>query len=204
MDPLALDSENAENYGLLWWINEADNMPKEYDAQGDLVVLPTDAYWGWGLGDSIMMVIPSYDIIITRTGTAWTGDYGPSDYQKIYDKLVFPILSQYSTAAISPTITSTPVTTGTVGQPYTYDVDATGSPAPSYSLMTAPAGMSIDVASGIISWTPTAAGNFSVTVEANNTAGTDSQNFTIDVAFGPTTIYFPMTAAANGQLHRNK
>lgn len=29
MDPLALASENAENYGLLWWINEADNMPKE-------------------------------------------------------------------------------------------------------------------------------------------------------------------------------
>jgi len=80
-----------------------------------------------------------------------------------------------------PSITSVPVTEGTVGQAYAYDVDATGFPAPTFALLTYPAGMTIDPATGVIDWTPSAAGDFSVTVEAQNTAGTDSQSFNIHV-----------------------
>lgn len=80
-----------------------------------------------------------------------------------------------------PMITSTPVTEGTVGQPYTYDVDATGVPAPTYALLTYPAGMTINATSGLIEWTPSAAGDYGVTVEAQNTAGADSQSFDIHV-----------------------
>ena len=82
-----------------------------------------------------------------------------------------------------PWITSTPVTAAIVGQPYTYDVNASGNPAPTYSLIgTPPSGMVIDPTTGLIQWTPTADGPFTVTVEAVNTAGSDTQSFTINVA----------------------
>ncbi len=51
-------------------------------------------------------------------------------------------LNYYSPTA--PAITSTPVTTGTVGEVYSYDVNASGYPYPTYSLTTPPAGMTID------------------------------------------------------------
>jgi hypothetical protein len=60
---------------------------------------------------------------------------------------------------LPPSFTSTPIVTATVGVLYTYDVDATD-PNPgdvlTYSLITPPAGMTIDPATGLISWTPTA------------------------------------------------
>src|SRR3990172_2112987 len=82
-----------------------------------------------------------------------------------------------------PVITSAPVTTTTVGQSYSYDVNATGNPAPTYSLTAEPQGMSIDQATGVITWTPGASGSFGVTVEASNGVGTPAtQSFTIAVS----------------------
>jgi CubicO group peptidase (beta-lactamase class C family) len=45
-------------YGLLWWTN----------ATGALPNVPRDAYWAWGLGDSLIVVIPSLDLVIARAG----------------------------------------------------------------------------------------------------------------------------------------
>ncbi|MFL6548251.1 MAG: PKD domain-containing protein [Povalibacter sp.] len=45
-------------YGVLWWTN----------ATGALPNVPRDAYWAWGLGDSLIVVIPSLDLVIARTG----------------------------------------------------------------------------------------------------------------------------------------
>ncbi len=82
----------------------------------------------------------------------------------------------------APLITSTPLTSAVTGQPYTYDVNATGVPSPTYSLLgTPPSGMSINTSTGVIQWTPTAAGPFSVTVEASNASGVDTQSFTVNV-----------------------
>jgi CubicO group peptidase (beta-lactamase class C family) len=68
------------NYGVLWWTN----------ATHQLANVPTDAYWAWGLGDSLIVVIPSLDIVIARAGNQnltvtpgvrewndqdWNGDY---------------------------------------------------------------------------------------------------------------------------------
>jgi CubicO group peptidase (beta-lactamase class C family) len=47
-----------ENYGVLWWTN----------ASGELRGVPRDAYWAWGLGDNLIVVIPSLDLVIARTG----------------------------------------------------------------------------------------------------------------------------------------
>jgi len=81
----------------------------------------------------------------------------------------------------APIIVSTPVTEATVGRPYIYDVEAAGNPLPTYALITHPNGMTIDPASGLISWTPTVAqeGNHDVEVEANNSEGSATQNFTV-------------------------
>ena len=81
----------------------------------------------------------------------------------------------------APTITSDPITVGNVGLQYTYDVQAYGSPAPIYELTTAPSGMSIDPATGLISWTPTMTGSFNVTVHVSNGQGSDTQSFVIVV-----------------------
>lgn len=74
------------NYGVLWWTN----------ATGQLANVPRDAFWAWGLGDSLIVVIPSLDLVVVRAGeehlqseipgaatpgqrvwndTDWNGDY---------------------------------------------------------------------------------------------------------------------------------
>ncbi|MCD4683665.1 MAG: DUF1349 domain-containing protein, partial [Bacteroidales bacterium] len=83
-------------------------------------------------------------------------------------------------------ITSTPVTAAVIGQLYTYDVEATGIPAPTFSLLTAPTGMTIDGTSGLIEWTPDTPGNFDVSVQAINTIpNVDIQDFVIHVPSPP-------------------
>ncbi|MFZ1731800.1 MAG: putative Ig domain-containing protein [Bacteroidota bacterium] len=84
----------------------------------------------------------------------------------------------------APTILSLPKTTARVAQPYTYDVQAYGEPAPVYALSTAPAGMTIDAVSGRISWTPIAGqvGPHDVSVTASNQSGSDTQSFQVIVS----------------------
>jgi FtsP/CotA-like multicopper oxidase with cupredoxin domain len=93
-----------------------------------------------------------------------------------------------------PVIDSAAVTTATEGQPYNYNVAAsdadTGDTPPqtlSYLLLTAPTGMTIDAASGAISWTPgnDQAGNHDVTVrvtDSGSPALSAEQSFSITVA----------------------
>lgn len=83
----------------------------------------------------------------------------------------------------APAITSTPVTDATIGWLYTYDVNAAACPDPEYTLTTYPSGMTIDPDTGLIEWTPTAVGDFDVTVEVSNGWPPDAnQSFTITVS----------------------
>ena len=112
------------------------------------------------------------------------------------------ILGINISGGIPPVITSTPVTDATVGEPYGYDVDATGVPAPTYSLTTSPTGMTIDSSTGLIQWTPDAwqSGPNPVTVEASNSAGTDNQSFSIDVSgVAPVITSAPVINATVGE-----
>lgn len=82
----------------------------------------------------------------------------------------------------APAFTSTPPLDAWVGSVWTYDADAVGSPAPTYSLDAAPAGMAIDAASGVVTWTPGSAGTATVTLRAaNGTAPDATQGFTVTV-----------------------
>jgi len=48
----------SDHYSLLWWNN----------ADGTLENVPDDAYWAWGLYDSLIVVIPSLDLVVVRGG----------------------------------------------------------------------------------------------------------------------------------------
>ena len=82
----------------------------------------------------------------------------------------------------SPKITSVPDTSVLVNELYSYTVEATGDPAPVFSLLQFPDGMEIDSTSGLVSWTPSVAGNFDVELLASNGfAPADTQRFAITV-----------------------
>ena len=108
---------------------------------------------------------------------------------------------------VAPVITSTPVTNATVNDPYTYDVEATDDNGDTltYSLDTAPAGMTIDTASGLINWTPVAAqvGDNPVTVRVSDgEGGFATQSFqvvVIDDNVAPVITSTPGVAATEGQ-----
>ena len=145
-----------------------------------------------------------YSLTVSHTGmtiNSWTGaiSWIPSsagDYDVIVE--VFdngsPVKSDTQTFTIhveeaspvnqAPNITSTPITSATVDQAYTYNVNATDpdDDTLTYSLTTKPPGMTINSTTGLISWTPTAAGDYNVTVRVSDGSLFDTQSFTIHVS----------------------
>lgn len=85
----------------------------------------------------------------------------------------------------APSFTSSPVTTGSLDDFYSYTAVASGSPLATYSLAVAPIGMAIDPTSGLISWQPALGqeGQQPVTVRSENFVGFDEQSYVVDVAF---------------------
>jgi CubicO group peptidase (beta-lactamase class C family) len=75
--------EAPNHYGLLWWNN----------ADGSLPAVPRDAYWSFGLHDSLIVVIPSLDIVIARAGSDWSGSRHPSFYNVINPFLLYIVQS---------------------------------------------------------------------------------------------------------------
>jgi hypothetical protein len=86
-----------------------------------------------------------------------------------------------------PVITSTPNTSAAIKEPYSYDadntVDVTGTPPFTFEVVSGPRGFDID-GSGEISWTPkpNQSGPQSVEIRVSNSAGSDTQSWTIAVA----------------------
>lgn len=99
----------------------------------------------------------------------------------------------------APQITTTARAAAIVSAPYTYAVNATGNPAVSYSLPTRPATMTINSATGMINWTPTATGTFPVTVQAANgvtPSATQSFNLVVSNDGPPTAVITQPLAGA--------
>jgi hypothetical protein len=69
----------SDHYGLLWWNN----------ADGTMANVPRDAYWSWGLYDSLIVVIPSLDVVAARAGKS-LNEAGNSDYKSI-ESFIEPI-----------------------------------------------------------------------------------------------------------------
>lgn len=74
----------SRHYGLLWWNNGDRTLPG----------VPTDAYWSWGLGDSLILVIPSLDLVAARAGNAWTSTK-PGHYS-VVEPFLHPIAQSAS------------------------------------------------------------------------------------------------------------
>ncbi len=71
----------AAHYGLLWW-NNADGM---------LMGAPVDAYWSWGLYDSLIVVVPSLDVVVARAGKSWKRNEG-ADHYEVLRPFLLPIV----------------------------------------------------------------------------------------------------------------
>ncbi|MCA9052277.1 MAG: serine hydrolase [Planctomycetaceae bacterium] len=80
-----VESENygqaSNHYGLLWWNN----------ADGTLPGVPRDAFWSWGLYDSLIVVIPSLDLVVSRAGKSWKRRDG-DDHYAVLEPFLGPIV----------------------------------------------------------------------------------------------------------------
>jgi len=70
----------SDHYGLLWWNN----------TDGTMANVPRDTYWSWGLYDSLIVVIPSLDIVASRAGKSLNKARN-SDYKSI-EPFIEPIV----------------------------------------------------------------------------------------------------------------
>lgn len=90
-------------------------------------------------------------------------------------------------APAKPVIISPLTASAVVNAPFEYDILGTNHPT-SYNAVGLPAGLAINTVTGAITGTPTAFGNFSVTIQATNFGGTGSANLALNVAQQQTPI----------------
>ena len=152
------------------------------DANGDTLTYSLD-------NAPVGMGINAATGLITWTPTSGQMGANPVTVRVADPKSLFATQSFTITVgltAVAPVITSTPILTGKVGTAYRYDVNATDANGDTltYRLVAPiPAGMTINQATGLISWTPTANGAFPVTVRVTDVGGLFAQqSFTVTVA----------------------
>jgi len=94
-----------------------------------------------------------------------------------------------------PEISPIPDQEAPVEQRWTYQVEATGVPAPTFSLTTRPNGMGINTTTGLLSWLPQLyqVGSQRVTVKAASYRGTDTVTFYVNVFRPPVTLVIAST-----------
>lgn len=91
-------SHAASHYGLLWWNNADQTLPH----------VPADAYWSWGLYDSLIVVIPSLDIVAARAGKSWKRE-DQSDHYAVLKPFFEPIVRSVQVRPIArPATTKDP------------------------------------------------------------------------------------------------
>lgn len=94
----------------------------------------------------------------------------------------------------APQITSASTSTTAIDAPFSYQIEATGSPT-GYAASLLPLGLTVDPLTGLISGTPTFSGIFAVTISATNAFGTGSQTLLLTVT-GPPVIIGNLTGNA--------
>jgi hypothetical protein len=95
----------------------------------------------------------------------------------------FSLVKGGGTTGKPPTVTTTSLPDGTVGQAYSQTLTATGDTPITWSIDTGslPGGLNLSTA-GVISGTPTTANTFNFTVKAANAAGNDTKQLSITIA----------------------
>jgi CubicO group peptidase (beta-lactamase class C family) len=64
--PFPVESNSADYYGLLWWLNVA--------SKGLGSSVPTGAYYAHGFGESLLVVVPSRQLVVVRSSTGTFAD----------------------------------------------------------------------------------------------------------------------------------
>ncbi len=137
-------------------------------------------------GDKIIVVNmePALGYSTSTTDFAVGDDLHPttSGYAKM-TPVWFEGLNRFMPTCVNviPQVISQPVTTASRNTAYVYVAEATGMPAPSFSLTVAPAGMTVHSDTGRLEWTPASAGSYGVTVKVSNSQGSSKQTFTLVV-----------------------
>jgi Putative Ig domain/Nidogen-like len=101
-----------------------------------------------------------------------------------YDGVTGLRFTVLTSGPLPPFITSIPPTSARPGQPYTYQPTASGVEPFTWSLVSGPDGMSVDPATGAVSWTPAEAGDYPVDLRVSDANGSADQNFVVSVAAG--------------------
>lgn len=158
------------------------------DHLSDPTVIPLDAHGYTPSG------LPYYDVSgLVPDGRLLAGQstgnlpfafWNPSGVRFTYDLVFFGLLNR------APEVTTVPVVEAATGRPYAYDVDASDpdGDAVTFALADAPIGMTIEAASGRISWTPAEGdlGTHEVVVRADDgRGGWAEQRFTVSVIVPP-------------------
>ena len=102
----------------------------------------------------------------------------------------FTIVVTAAPDQIAPTFTSSPVTTGNVGDAYSYTATAEDGnfDALEFSQVTVPVWALFDAASATLSGTPDAEGSYDVQILVSDGTDSVSQSFTIDIAPAPVVV----------------
>ncbi|MEG4312216.1 MULTISPECIES: putative Ig domain-containing protein [unclassified Microcoleus] len=130
-----------------------------------------------------------------------------TDKQGAIATQTFTVNAATTAINLSPAITSTPVFTASPGRPYTYQVtaaDADGTIS-QYQLLQSPPGMTINSATGAITWNNPTAGNHQVVVGAVDNSGTGAaQGFELSARANSTPVVpqIPPQSASPGQSYR--
>lgn len=207
-DEVLRSSEPYAAYGFYWWLKRPvtdsvgrivdKNNSNQYTTQIKPIIvdtlIPNDFIMCRGAYGQCLYVIPSRKLVVVRNA--------PSTARTLFqdDEFLDSLLLGSSAPPDGPTvtITSAPIVTGTVGVPYTYSVKAQNNVVEkiTYGLTTSPAGMTIDAASGVITWPAPALGSHQVAVRASITsdgkayAATQSYTLVITGTTPPLTITF--------------
>ena len=118
----------------------------------------------------------AYSVVLTYTFDATAGDYVP----------------------VAPTITTTTLPGGKVGETYSALLEATGDKPITWSVDSGDLPDGLTLVGDTIKGTPSKAGSFTFTVKASNTAGSATQAFTVAIADADTTKYHTVTLSGAG------
>lgn len=174
--PITTGTEDTKyNYDV-----EADDIDAGDTLTFSLISAPTDMVIDIGTG--LISWTPANDQVGTNHVTVRITD-------KYNGEATQPFTITVTNVNDPPTITTTPVTSATEDNPYTYkvqasDIDPTQDDL-TFALTTYPTGIEIAPSTGLITWTPTndqvGSNNVGITVSDGN-GGTDTQLFTAIVA----------------------